>query len=126
MFTSLVRLWLDSMKAICRNCHFLAKEYDENDGRRLSSSLSEADRKKTKESPSAFLQPYYSLKCQMSVWDEGVVSLGNAHNNILNREDRKNKCFFFPYRPGMLFETAREIQKRQDESRQLKDSNMYT
>lgn len=115
------------MKAICRNCHFLAKEYREtNTGRPLSFSLNESERELVQSDPANAVKEYYSLKCQLGVWDEGVALPPNGRDIALNRTQRKNSCFFFLYNPAMLFDAARELQKRDEENRQLKRSNMYT
>ena len=69
---------------------------------------------------------YYSLKCYMGVWDEGVPGSPKDRNSKVNLVDRKSECFFFPYNPAMLFDAARELQKRSSENEQLKKSNFYT
>jgi hypothetical protein len=96
------------MKNICANCHFLAKEYrEQNTGRALSFSVSSDERNKAKHGENEFIGDMYSLKCQMGVWDEGV-SPGKEDN------------------PSMLLDAAIELQKRQQENYQIKRSNMYT
>jgi len=40
---------------------------------------------------------------------------------------RKGQCFFWPYDPNIKkFEAARELQKRDQENRELKRSLLYT
>lgn len=115
------------MKAICRNCHFLAKEYrEENTGRPLSFSLNESERELVQSDPASAVKDHYSLKCHLGVWDEGVSQSPGGRDVTLNKTHRKNICFFFPYHSAMLFDAARELQKREEENRQLKRSNMYT
>ncbi|OQY01429.1 MAG: hypothetical protein B6I26_03620 [Desulfobacteraceae bacterium 4572_130] len=64
----------------------------------------------------------------MGIWNEGVNPiLKNNRINYLNTLNRKNKCFFFPYNEsGMMFNAARELQKREQENYQLKRSHRYT
>jgi len=62
----------------------------------------------------------------MGVWDEGVSGSIKERNSIVNLVPRTSSCFFFPYHPAMLFDAARELQKRADETRQLRRSNFYT
>lgn len=115
------------MKAICRNCHFLAKEHrEENTGRALSFSLDESERKLMQSDSAHAVKNFYSLKCQLGVWDEGVSQPPGGRDVTVNMTPRKNSCFFFPYHSAMLFDAARDLQKREDENRQLKRSNMYT
>lgn len=115
------------MKAICRNCHFLAKECRlENTGRSLSFSLNESERNLVQSDPVHVVKDHYSLKCHLGVWDEGVSQPSGGRDVTLNKTPRKDGCFFFPYHSAMLFDAARELQKRKEENRQLKRSNMYT
>jgi len=115
------------MKKLCRNCHFLAKELPEpNTGRRLSFSLSKDERGKALHGEVDFIDDRFCLKCQMGVWDEGVSPGKEQRLHRLNHISRRDKCFFFPHDPGMLFGAAKELQKREQENRQLKRSNLYT
>ena len=115
------------MKQICRNCHFFAKEYrEENTGRALSFSVSTKERNKIEMGDIDAVKSHYSLKCQRGVWDEGISLEKENRLCLLNKIGRKNTCFFFPYNPNMMFSAASELQKRAQENQQLKRSNMYT
>lgn len=115
------------MKPICRHCHFLAKEYrEENTGRALVFSLNKHEREKAALASNEIVATYYSLNCHMGVWDEGVSGSTEERNAIINLVPRDSGCFFFPYHAAMLFDAARELQKRADENRQMKKSNLYT
>ena len=115
------------MKPICRNCHFLSKEYrEENTARVLGFSLTKQERDKAELTPNDVISVHYSLNCHMGVWDEGVSGGAQERNLIINLTPRASSCFFFPYHPAMLFDAAKELQKRKDENQQLKNSNLYT
>ena len=115
------------MKPICRNCHFLSKEYREaNTDRALVFSLTQIEREKVAQAPDEDIFKHHSLNCHMGVWDEGVMGGTTDRNSVINLTSRDSNCFFFPYNPAMLFNAAKELQKRQDENRQLKNSNSYT
>lgn len=115
------------MKPICRHCHFLAKEYrEENTGRALAFSLNKQEREKAALASNEIVATYYSLNCHMGVWVEGVSGSTEERNAIINLVPRASGCFFFPYHAAMLFDAARELQKRTDENRQMKKSNLYT
>ena len=114
------------MKQNCRNCHFFAKEFrEENSDRSLSFSVDIGERKSAEHDDFSFRKDIYSLKCHMGVWDEGVGPNENRKERI-NKVDRKDKCFFYPYDPNMLFQAAIELQKRKQEYQQFHRSNMYT
>lgn len=115
------------MQPICRNCHFLSKEYrEENTGRPLVFSVNAQEREKAAVAPQKMVAAHYSLNCHMGVWDEGVSGSVQERNSTVNLVPRDSGCFFFPYHPAMLFDAARELQKRADENKQMKRSNLYT
>lgn len=115
------------MRPICRNCHFLAKDHrEENTGRVHTFSLSHKEREGADSAPEKLVPEYYSLKCHMGVWDEGASGSVQDRNSTLNLVDRESACFFMPHNPAMLFDAARELQKRSAENEQLKKSNLYT
>ena len=115
------------MISICRHCHFLAKEYrEENTGRVHTFSLTQAEREKAELSAQEVVGARFSLNCHMGVWDEGVSGSTQERNTVINLVPRTGTCFFFAHQPAMLFDAARELQKRADENRQMKKSNLYT
>lgn len=61
----------------------------------------------------------------MGVWDEGLGG-SDERNRTINVISRASGCFFFPHHPAMLFDAARELQKRADENKQMRRSNFYT
>ncbi len=115
------------MKKNCLNCHFFSKEHhEENTGRALSFALKAKDRESFKTDPLGYDRGWYSLKCHMGVWDEGVSPVAASEDKILFSQDRGNDCFFIPYRESMLFPAAIELQNRNETNRQLKTSYKYT
>lgn len=99
------------MKEICRNCHFLAREYrEENTGIVHSYSLSKDERNDFKSGVFDKIGDRYSLKCHMGVWDEGVDPNKKNRPRLINEIDRKNECFFYPHKPAMLFPAAKILQ----------------
>jgi hypothetical protein len=115
------------MQTVCRNCHFLSKEHrEENTGRVLTFSLNAQEREKAAKAPQEAIPPYYSLNCHLGVWDEGISGQTQERHSTINLVPRASGCFFFPYHPAMLFDAARELQKRADENQQMRRSNLYT
>ncbi len=115
-------------KKICRNCHFLAKEIRESNvgGRVLCFSVSGEERSKVNDGDINFVAEQYCLNCYHGVWDEGVIPGKENRLAVVNETNRHGKCFFYPYNPGMLFKAAEELQRREQEYKQLKRSNLYT
>ena len=115
------------MKRNCIHCHFFSKSYpEENTGRELVFSLNKEERDSLSKDPDSFDRGWYSLKCQMGVWDEGVSPVEATEDKVLLTQNRKYNCFFLPYRKSMLFKAAIELQKRGEENRQLKTSYKMT
>lgn len=115
------------MKEICRNCHFFAKETREPGGSGpFTFSVSVDERKALQFGKADCVDPYHCLKCHMGAWDEGLKPGKEDRIERLNLTNRKDKCFFFPYDPSMMFAAAIQLQKRAQENHQLKNSNMYT
>lgn len=112
------------MNRTCRNCHFLAKEHRDEAGKVYVIALSKEEREKAAIDAGNVVEEYYSLNCHMGVWDEGTVGSGRR-NSIIN-EEKRNNCFFFKFSPGMMCGAAKELQKREQEAKALKTSNMYT
>ena len=92
----------------------------------LAFTLTQLEREKVAQTPDEDVFKHYSLNCHMDVWDEGVMGGMQERNSMINHTPRASNCFFYPYNPAMLFDAAKELQKRQEENRQLKDSNSYT
>jgi hypothetical protein len=115
------------MKRICRNCHFLSKEYrDPSTGNPLVFSLTEREREKAESAPSEVVATHYALNCHMGIWDEGVSGSTQDRDTIINRTLRSRSCFFIPHRPAMLYTAAKELQKREAEHENMRRSNRYT
>jgi hypothetical protein len=117
---------LSSMKKICRNCHFLSKEHRDPAGNVMKFPLTQEERKKCETDTGGAVPIYYSMNCHMGIWDEGVSGSRLERSVLVNQTTRAGNCFFFPYHPAMLYDAARELQKRQSENEQLKRSNFYT
>lgn len=115
------------MERNCLNCHFLSKEHrEENTGRVLTFSLSENDREILKKDPVGFDRGWYSFKCHMGVWDEGVSPVAAKEDKTIFSRKRYEECFFIEYRQSMLMPAAIELQKREENTRQLKSNQRLT
>ena len=113
------------LKINCSSCHFLSKEHRGPDGQPLAFTLAKEDREHLKENPGKVFE-HYTLCCHMGVWDEAVSGASIDRDAAINRTDRSHQCFYFPHNSAMLFDAAKELQRRQAENEQLKRSNAYT
>lgn len=115
------------MERNCLNCHFLCKSHrEENSGRELTFSLNEKDRGTLKADPTGYDRGWYSFRCYMGVWDEGVSPVAAEEGKTVFSRNRKYDCFFIKHKPSMLMPAAVELQKRADELRQLKNTQRLT
>ena len=108
-----------SPKHCCRNCHFLAKTF--NDGERtLQSSWNQEERS------NLYVKNHYAAECAEDVWSTGVSPQMNANLNEVLLQDRGDSCFFFEIHEGMSFSAARKLWRIRNDNRQLKRSYKYT
>ena len=61
-------------------------------------------------------EPVFRLQCHYLVWSEGTIG-SKKRDEIVNRTNRKNSCFFFPYDPTMLLPAAEKIFKRKQDKK---------
>lgn len=52
------------------------------------------------------------MACHFGVWDEGYNFDRSTRHNILVETERSDFCFWWPFRPGMLFPAAMTMQER--------------
>ena len=104
----------------------MSKVYRDEAGGVHTFSVSSQEREDVKNENIDFVGSHYCLNCYHGVWDEGVTPGKENRLRIINEIDREKKCFFWPYNSGMLFKAAIELQKREQENEQLKQSNLYT
>lgn len=97
------------MKSICRNCHFLTKYTRSPTGQTFQFVLDAQERKEFKRGNMNIIEPQYALECCHLVWSEGTGTCRASRDEIVNLTSRKNKCFFFPFTPGMLLPAAEKI-----------------
>jgi len=105
-------------KESCVSCHFFGKKTlrPAND---LEQSVSEDERRQLQANDFSFIADDNVLPgCQMKVW----TSVWKVNKTKLIEEvittDRKNFCFYWPYRPGMAFLAAQTLQKRAAETKE--------
>jgi len=115
------------MRNNCLKCHFLTKEHrGENSDQVFNFSLNDKERKNLEKDPIGFDRGWYAFKCYMGVWDEGVSPVAKEEDAVIFSQDRGDSCFFIEQRPSMLFPAAIELQKRNQENKNLKKSYKFT
>ena len=104
----------------CVECHFLIKEmHVERVSTPYQFSLKMLERDKIKKHDFSWLRETDTLCCHFGVWDEGVRRLNDEEKyKEIVETNREEFCFFWRYRPGMLFRAAEILQKRTEERRE--------
>jgi hypothetical protein len=109
-----------SARKACINCHFLVKIY-EGHSFEIRPQEREAVRR---QDYSAF--EHYALACHFGVWDEGFNFDKEYRQKIIVETDRRDYCFFWKHRPGMLLPAAEALQKREADNREASRDRRLT
>ena len=104
-------------KASCVNCHFFQQNTLEG-SRHFVREVSHGDRDLTKKGDLSWKERTSEHVCVREVWAEGFKMPESGWHTHLVEVDRKEKCFFWEYTPGMLNRGAEELQKRAAETKE--------
>lgn len=104
-------------KDSCINCHFLMREdHPDNSSVPYKFDISNEQRLKILSKDFTFLNASDTISCYYGVWGEGSGRLKDDKKfEIIVNTPRRNSCFFWSYRPGMMFPAADILQKREDD-----------
>jgi hypothetical protein len=108
-------------KAACANCHYFSRSFRGDNGVEHTLEIRNEHRKLALSGDLKWKSPMESLICFKGIWDEGVGIAKPLPDLIA--ENRKHRCFFFPYHAGMLLPTAEELQ--QDQQSRADDGRKY-
>lgn len=109
------------MKRCCKNCHFLAKVHIGPNGEEFRFDWNKEERSNLR-----LRHEEQAAECAKGVWSTRLdPHLKRQIKDILIK-NRKDDCFFIEMHEGMLFETASELQRLRQDSRELKRSYRYT
>ncbi len=93
----------------CADCHFFIKEYDQH-----KFEIKSGNREAIRKQDYLWLGNHWALACYFGVWDEGYNFDLARRNEVIVETDRKGgDCFFWEYRPGMLFTAAEKLRQRE-------------
>ena len=112
-------------KHTCQSCAFLKLEDVTIPGpQRHAFSTSWSREERIRKRPDYADQPERSWCCHKGVWSK-ASGLKHPLDEVLS-EDRKNKCFWYPWDEGtgMFFQAADELEKRRFEFRHLRKTRV--
>ena len=127
----------------CIDCHFLAGMNISTNTKEITEDVRVHIRNKN-DGSNEYHKKFYQnghLCCFFNVWDRQQKILPQEKLDILdisnqktieylkkeiNQTPRENYCFFWKYRPGMSFEAAKVLQKRESNNREASIDRKHT
>lgn len=104
---------MGSPRRACVDCHFFVQEYrDEGSGQPHCTGIEQEHRELARRNDYSW-HKWGSLRCHFLVWDEGYQFDPDRRHEVIVKSERAGFCFFWPWRPGMLFPAARVLQERE-------------
>lgn len=105
-------------KQTCSDCHFFIKEArDVPTPQPVVLDVSAEERALAKTGNFSWAMEYHALACHFGVWDEGYNFDRSSRRKVIAETDRRDFCFFWRHRPGMLIPAARILQERNAQDR---------
>lgn len=99
-------------KHTCVDCHFFGKEASG-----LSLEVETSDREAARKGDFSWAAEHYALVCTFGVWDAGYNFCRADRQRVIAETDRRNFCFWWKHRPGMLIPAAKILQEREARDR---------
>jgi len=109
-------------KQTCAECHFLTAYIPRFDPRRHA----EQTPGQRQELMNGIVGKNRHPACYFGVWNSAKKALTTSLPELITQVERKDFCFFWPYRPGMLFEAAEILQKREVERAESAKDRRHT
>jgi len=113
-------------KQTCVDCHFFMKEARGIPGGPHTLEVKEDERAKSRSGDYSWHLDHYVVTCDFRVWDEGHNFDRSRKHEILTQVQRRDSCFFWKHRPGMLLPAARLLQEREAKAREARGDRRLT
>lgn len=110
----------------CVNCHFLVKEARGLAPDPITLEVRTSEREQTRIGDYSWTAEHYALACHFVVWDEGHNFDRQHRHEVLVATDRRNFCFWWRHRPGMLIPAAKILQEREANTREASRDRRLT
>jgi hypothetical protein len=105
-------------KEACVNCHFLIEEHVTRAAKPTPLEVSEDKRARARNNDFSWLTAISTPHCSRLVWSEGFGARPDDRFKTIVETDRKDFCFFFLWRPGMLLPAAEVLEKQRADARE--------
>lgn len=115
------------MQTTCVNCHFFTKTHHYS-GQKVTFPLTTKERGSVAADDWTFLRDGgASLHCYRGVWDEGLPEFEKGQRfSLVTSVDRRDGCFFWPHRPGMMLPVAKELEQREADRSKTNREHRFT
>ncbi|MBT3066814.1 hypothetical protein [Rhodoferax sp. U11-2br] len=97
-------------KKTCATCHYFTRVHHQENGNHYSLEISREFRKRAATGDLSWQRDSESICCHRGVWDEGVGFPESSKLEQVRKLNRRNKCYYIPYQPGMLLSAAEKLQ----------------
>lgn len=114
------------MKQVCTNCQFFIRHYRNERGADHTLEIPNDHRRKAEGNDFSWRRESEALECFKGIWDEGYSTSGQSMHQIVALQNRKNKCYFLEFQPGMLLPAADKLQQEIKASAGEKQRLRYT
>ena len=115
-----------AQKQTCVDCHFFMVDLIDLSSPPSPDIIDTDRRVKCKKNDFSWVRPDHSMQCYFGVWDQGFHFNASEQFKLICETSRKDFCFFFKYRPGMLLPAAKRIQKRMEGYRKARKDRRLT
>lgn len=97
----------------CSDCYYFVREARGLQPQPITLEVSRADRDRAKRGDYSWHSDTYALCCFRKVWDEGHQWDPDQRHAVISQTNRRGKCFFWRFQPGMLLPAALELQTKE-------------
>jgi hypothetical protein len=107
-------------KKTCATCHYFIRVHHLENGTHHAFEVSRDHRERTKNGDLSWQRESESICCHRGIWDEGLGFPESSKLEQASTINRRNKCYYLPYQPGMLLPAAEKLQDaRINQTREL-------
>ncbi|UZD55827.1 hypothetical protein [Caldimonas aquatica] len=107
-------------KKTCSSCHYFIRLHYPERAAPFSLEVPREARRRAAAGDLSWQRESESLACHRGIWDEGVGCSESSKIEQVSKLNRRGRCYYLPYQPGMLLPAAEKLQaERASQSREL-------
>lgn len=97
-------------KASCATCHYFVRVHHGERSQPITLEVGRESRERSISGDLGWQRESEALCCHRGIWDEGVGFPESSKLEQVAKLNRKNRCYYMPYQPGMLLPAAEKLQ----------------